>query len=273
MRVEQLNGGRGAGARVMIAVLCVMHGLLAARAWAGEAFLIPGVEFSKLSLEKGAWCRYRVADEALGVIDSSEIYIGVPESEKTEAGPAFWVEIESRPLHGSPQDGQILKLLVLERITSMGIGDSLGDYVLRLYNKSGGRPPQEEDPKGFERFSLVVATPDSSWVETPGVAIVTAGGRFGCTLKERQASDTREIKTGSVTLVRRGQDRFKVWFCDDVPVFRLAKCEIARMRETETVPPIPGIPASGRKESKTTAELVAFGFDAKPIMVLGAREE
>jgi hypothetical protein len=249
-------------------VLCVF----AVHAWGGEAFLIPGVEFSKLSLKKGAWCLYRVADEALGLVDSSEVYIGIPDTAMTDAGPAYWVEIQSRPMHGAPDEGQLLKLLVLERITSMGVGDSLGEYVLRLYNKSGAHPPQEEDPKGFERLSLVVPTADSSWVVTPEVAGDTPGGAFTCTLKERDAVDVKNISTGSVTLVRRARDNFKVWFCDEIPVFHLARCEIARVRETETIPPIAGIPASGTKNSKTTAELVAFGYDAKPMMPLGPQE-
>lgn len=266
-RLICVSGAKNAAAAWLL--LC----LLAVSARAGDAFLVPGVEFSHLSLSQGAWCRYRVADEALGIVDSSEIYIGIPDTAMTAAGPAYWVEIETRPLHGSPDDAQILKFLVLERITSMGVGDSLGDYVLRLYNKSGANPPQEEDPKSFERFSQVVSTPDSSWVVRPGVATDTAGRRLTCTLKERRAEETRRIDTGSVTLVRRSQDDFRVWFCDDVPIFRLAKCEIARVRDTETIPPIAGIPASGKKESKTTAELVAFGHDAVTLMPLDSEKK
>jgi hypothetical protein len=135
-----------------------------------------------------------------------------------------------------------------------------------LYNKSGSHPPQEEDPRRYKRFSLVVPTTDSSWVTTPDVPTVTAGGSFTCVKKERVVIDDREILTGKIKLIKKARDDFTVWFCDDIPVFRLARCRIVRVRETDTVPKIAGIPASGKKGSKTTAELVAFGFDAKPIL-------
>lgn len=234
-----------------------------------DGFLIPGVDFSKLDLKTGGWCRYRVADEALGLVDSSEIYIGVPGTEMTDQGLAFWVEIETRPSGAGPEDAQILKLLVLESITSFDVGDSLGEYVVRLYTKNGSQPVEQEEPKRFKRFSQVIPTTDSSWVVTPDVQTVTPRGNFMCVKKERVVVDDKEVPTGNITLIKKARDDFQVWFCDDVPVFRLAKCEIVRDRETETVPKIKGIPASGKKTSKTTAELVDFGWDAKAILSVG----
>jgi hypothetical protein len=252
--------------RILVVLIMLSAGLPARTSWADNSFLIPGVDFSKLVLKEGAWCRYRIADEALGLIDSSEIYVGVPSSEMTPEGPAYWVEIETRPVGAGAEEAQILKLLVLERIRSFAVGDSLVDYIVRLYNKSGTHPPQEEDPKEFKRFSLVIPTTDSSWVATPDVPTVTAGGEFTCIKKERVVVDDKEIPAGKVTLIKKARDEFKVWFCEDIPVFRLARCEIVRVRETDTVPKITGIPASGRKDSRTTAELVAFGYDAIPIL-------
>lgn len=77
-----------------------------------DGFLIPGVDFSKLILEEGAWCRYRIADEALGTVDSSEVYIGVPSREMTPQGQAYWVEIETRPVGASSDEAQVLKLQI-----------------------------------------------------------------------------------------------------------------------------------------------------------------
>ena len=269
------SGGPGKGlivkTRILVISILLFAGAPAGTSGAENSFLIPGVDFSKLVLEEGAWCRYRIADEALGLTDSSEIYVGVPSSEMTGEGPAFWVEIETRPLGAGTAEAQIMKLLVLERITSFAVGDSLGDYVVRLYNKSGTNPPREEDPKAFKRFSLVIPTTDSSWAATPDVPTVTAGGEFTCIKKERVVVDDKEVPTGNVTLIKKARDDFKVWFCDEIPVFRLARCEIVRVRETETVPAIKGIPASGRKDSRTTAELVAFGYDARPILPLEGR--
>jgi hypothetical protein len=253
---------------ILVVLIVMFAGVPAGTSRADSSFFIPGVDFSKLVLKEGAWCRYRIADEALGLIDSSEIYVGVPSSEMTPEGSAYWVEIETRPLGAGADEAQILKLLVLERIRSFNVGDSLGDYVVRLYNKSGTHPLQEEDPKEFKRFSLVIPTTDSSWVATPDVLTVTAAGDFACIKKERVVVDDKEVATGKIKLIKKARDDFKVWFCEDIPVFRLARCEIVRVRETETVPKITGIPASGRKTSRTTAELVAFGYDARSILLV-----
>jgi hypothetical protein len=233
-----------------------------------STFLIPGVDFSRLTLEKGAWCRYYVADEALGVVDSTEVYIGVTQREMTSHGDAFWVEIESRPRGGSSADADVLKMLVLEKIHSFAEGDSLGQYVVKLYNKSGIHPPQEEDPKQYKDFSLVIPTTDSTWSTTADVPMGTTAGEFSCTMKHRIVNNDKEVQTGDVRLIKTSRDDFTVWFSDDVPMFHLARCEINRVRRTDVRPRITGIPPSATKDSKTTAELVAFGFDAKPILEL-----
>jgi len=220
------SGGPGKGLIVktrILALSCVLlAGLLTGAPRADNSFFIPGVDFSKLVLEEGAWCRYRVADEALGLIDSSEIYVGVPSSEMTPDGLAFWVEVETRPAGAGTEEAQVLKLLVMEQIRRFSVGDSLGDYVVRLYNRSGTHPIREENPKESKRFSLVIPTTDSSWVATPDVPTVTAGGHFTCIKKERVVVDDKEVPTGNVKLIKRARDEFKVWFCDDIPVFRLA---------------------------------------------------
>lgn len=234
-----------------------------------ESFIVPGIDFARVSLEPGAWCRYVVVDEALGQVDTTDVYIGVPEREDSPYGPAYWVEIASH-LRGSGPDGrEVMRMLVTDDITGFADGDSLGRFVLKLYIKSGGNPPQEEDPKTYEDFSLVSPTPDSAWTTVDGVEAKTAAGGFICTRKDRTAHDDREFKTGSITLVKKARDDYSVWFCDDVPVFHLVRCEIDRVRSTETIPHIGGMPAAGDKTSRTAAELVEFGFDAEPLLSIG----
>ncbi|MEJ2722062.1 MAG: hypothetical protein P8181_13135, partial [bacterium] len=231
-----------------------------------DDFLVPGVDFSKLVLETGAWCRYLVVDEALEQTDSTEIYVAIPGKEKTAQGPAYWVELRSTPLDGDAGRAEVLKLLVLERITEFSEGDSFGEYVLKLYIKSGAGPVEERNPREYEEFSTIVPTADSSWVSVPGVPVSTAAGDFICTEKTRSVRTEQEIPTGKITLVKKVRDDYAVWFCGEVPVFRMVKCVIDRTRETDTVPHLAGIPASGKKHSKTAAELLEFGFDAKPIL-------
>ena len=250
------------------ALACLFQG--ARKGEAAENLLVPGAEFSQLVLEKGAWCRYVVVDEALGQVDSTEIYVGLPAVEATPRGRAFWIELLSRPVGGGEEEGQILKLLVLEGITGFSEGDSLGDYVLELYIKRGARPAEEKDPRSYEDFSLIVPTAESSWTTVDDVPAATAAGRFRCTKKTRTVENNQEIPTGKTKLIRRSRDDFAVWFCGDIPVFRLVKCEIERARETEIVPRMAGVPVGGKRQSRTTAELTGFGRDAKPILRVDA---
>lgn len=244
--------------------------LLAGPGETAESFLVPGADFSQLLVRKGAWCRYLVVDEALGEEDSTELYVGVPAAENTARGQAFWLELATRPLGSEAEEAQVLKLLVLETIKGFSEGDSLGDYVLRLYISKGGRPAEEKDPASYEDLSLVVPTSETAWTASEGVAVAVSGGRFTCTKKQRSVESEEDIPTGKLRLIRRSRDDFTVWFCDEVPVFRLVKCIIDRSRETETVPRIAGVPVSGEKRSRTTAELTGFGFDARPILKVGA---
>jgi len=131
----------------------------------------------------------------------------------------------------------------------------------------------EEDPSEREEFSTIVPTADSSWVTAPGVPVSTEGGHFACEKKTRSAQSDQEIPTGRVKLIKKARDDYTVWFCSELPVFRMAKCVIERSRETYTVPRLTGIPASGVKESRTAAELVAYGFDAKPILIVDSNNK
>ena len=247
-----------------MALLCAVAG----PALAGDQFVVPGVDFSNLSMREGAWCRYLVADEALGQIDTAEVYIGLPAREMTPEGPAFWVEIDSRPLGASSGEAEVLKLLVMERIRDFDEGDFLGEYVMRLYIRNGTHPVQEEDPRNYEGFSQVIPTTDSSWQSVADVSHGTPAGSFTCTRKSRTVNDDKTIQTGNVKLIKKATDDYTVWFSDEVPIFHMVKCVIERSRETKTVPRIAGIPASGSKYSKTTAELVDYGYDAQPILSL-----
>jgi hypothetical protein len=252
---------------LLVVVSLLGHSAIAATATRNQSdFLIPGADFSKLTFDVGAWCRYYVADEALGVVDSTEVYLGITGRENTPDGPACWVEMETGPRGGGLADARVLKMLVLERIRSFSEGDSLGEFVLKLYSRNGLDPPVEEDPHTFQDFSLVVPTMDSTWVMTPDVSVETIAGQFSGTMKHRLVNNDSEVQTGSVRLIRQSRDDFTAWFSNQVPIFHLARCEINRIRRTETRPKMTGIPPSTRKDSKTTAELVAYGFDAQPLL-------
>jgi hypothetical protein len=250
-------------------LVCLL--VAAGGAHAAESLLVPGADLSQLVLKKGAWCRYAVVDEALGQKDSTEVYVGVPAAESTPQGPAFWLELASRPLGAGDEEGQILKLLVLEAVTRFSEGDSLGDYVVKFYIKKGTRAVEEADPKTYEDFSLIVPTSESSWETIEEVPTTTRAGEFSCVKKTRVVEENKEIPTGRVKLIKKSRDDYTVWFDNSVPLFRLVKCVIERSRETVMVPRVAGIPVSGTQYSKTTAELTGFGSDAKPVLSVESR--
>jgi hypothetical protein len=241
--------------------------------WTGEGratenMLVPGADLSQLVVTEGAWCRYLVLDEALDQEDSTEVYVGLPSRAVTDGGPAFWLEISTKPLNAPESEAQVLKLLVLEAIREFSEGDSLGQYVLQLYIRKGERPAEKTDPATYEDLSLIVPTAESAWESRSGVSVEAAGQRLVCTEKSRTVEEVQEIPTGKVKLIKESRDDYRVWFCNDVPVFHLVKCVVERWRDTETVPRIPGIPVSGSKYSKTTAELTGYGYDAEPILTV-----
>lgn len=183
---------------------------------------------------------------------------------ETEAGDAYWVEVENRLL-GDGGSVDFMKLLVLGNIADFADGDSLGRYVLELYIKNGSHPPQREDPGELDDFSLAIPTTDS-WSATDGVMLNTPAGRFETTRKQRSVDESKRIPAGNVIIIKTARDDFSVWFTDDVPMFHMVKCEIRRFRNTDTEPRISGVPVAGGKDSRTTAELIGFGFDATPIL-------
>jgi hypothetical protein len=237
---------------------------------ASNDFIVPGVDFSHMALTSGAWCRYLIVDEALGQVDSTDVYIGLPSREITPRGPAVWVEIETRVRGGRDEGGELMKFLVLEDIVRSTEGDTLADYVLKLYIKKGFGSAAEEDPGKYENFSLIHTALDSSWTYEAEQPVRTPAGDFSCTMKTKVTCEEQHIPTGTVKIIKKVEDRMTVWSSDTVSIFHMVKCVIERSRETETVPRLRGIPVSGKKESRTTAELTGFGFDAKPVMLVGS---
>jgi hypothetical protein len=234
--------------------------------WANDSFLLPGLSLGEADFEVGAWCRYLVVDEVMGEIDSTTVYIAVTGREETEEGEAFWIELESGPFRAPAEELETAKALISARIKNLAPGDSLCHYVKRAYIRKGTGAIESTDPTSIERLSLSSPTSDSTWTLVRDVAIDTPYGRFLCERKHLSVEDNREIPMGNVKLIKHNRDEFDIWLSDEVPIFRLVRCEIGRLRDTKTVPGIPGIPDRGGEKSRTTAELIGYGSDARPLM-------
>jgi hypothetical protein len=234
--------------------------------YGGDSFLLPGVVFSDAEFTVGSWCRYLVVDELLGEQDSTIVYMAVTGQTETPEGEFFWFEIKTGPTHALPREQEVVKALISYKIKGLTPGDSLCHYVSRLYIRKGTGPVEQADPADLERLTSSNPTSDSDWKLTPGVNTDVPGGRFVCAYKTRTVLDRRDIPMGRTTLVKNDTDRYEVWFSDDIPIFRLAKCVIERVRDSKTVPAIPGIPDKGREVTRSTVELTAFGRDAESIL-------
>lgn len=232
----------------------------------GDGFLIPGVALSDAEFEIGAWCRYLVVDEIMGVRDSTVVTIAVTGQTRRNGVVAWWLELESGPSGGSAAERDVASALISSKIKTLAPGDSLVQYISELYIKRGNGAVEPADPADLEQLSLSNPTADSDWVLTPDETLDTPHGQFTCDHKHLVVDGRKEIDMGRVKLLKNDVDVFDVWLCDDVPIFRVVRCVIDRVRESKTVPSVPGIPNKEREESRTTIELIGSGFDAKPMI-------
>lgn len=252
------------GTALVAAALVIFALPPAVRADQPGTLLLPGIDIRDADFTVGNWCRYVVIDEAMGETDSSEVYIAVVAREP--GCDAWWLEIENG-LAGAPaSERDVARFLVDGSVRDMAVGDSLYHHVSRLYIKRGRGPVEEGDPRDLTRLTIVNPTSESDWIVTRDVVVSTPAGRMKGEMRHFENVVAREIPAGNVKIVQRNVDRVKVWRSPEVPVFHLARCEIERVRETRTVPPVRGIPDAGPRESRTTSVLVAFGQGAKPLL-------
>ncbi len=228
--------------------------------------LLPGIDIRTIDFQVGAWCRYVVVDEAMGVLDSSAVYIAVVGREKTPRGAAYWLEIESGPLRSKPADRDLARALVDEGVKTMAAGDSLYRYVSRYYIRRGRGPVEPGDAHDLKRLTIVTPTSDRDWVVTPQTKISTPAGELACESRRFEKTESNEVPSGRVKIVQRRTDRVEVWTSSAVPVFHLARCVVERERESKTIPAVRGIPDSAPRRSRTTSVVVAHGKGAKPLV-------
>jgi hypothetical protein len=236
--------------------------IVAVPAVCGDGFLIPGVALSDAVFEVGAWCRYLVVDEVMGVKDTTVVYLAVTGAVESDGSPAWWLELESTPKGSPPDRRELAKALISSKVKNVAPGDSLVQFVTELYVKKGSGAVEQADPSGLKQLTLSNPTPDSEWTIKSGSTIDTPNGSFVCDHKHLAVTDDREIDMGRVTLVKNDTDVFDVWLSDDVPIFRVVRCDIERVRDSRTVPQVPGIPDIEREQSRTTVELISYGKDA-----------
>ncbi len=248
------------------ALLAMAAGPGPARAADAGSVLLPGIDIRSVNFEVGGWCRYIVIDEAMGVLDSSEVYIAVVGREKTPRGPAYWLEIESGPVKSDRAERDVARALVDERVQTMADGDSLYRYVSRYYLKKGRGPVEPGDVHDLKKLTIVSPTSDRDWVVTPQTTVSTPAGTFACETRRFEKTESNETVSGRVKIVLRRTDRVEVSTSPKVPVFHLAKCVVERERESKTIPTVRGIPESGPRRSRTTSVLVANGKGAKPLI-------
>jgi hypothetical protein len=250
----------------LAALLVLLFAGRSARAADAESLLLPGIDMRSIQFTVGAWCRYRVIDEAMGQSDTSTVYLAVVGREKTKTGTAYWLEVESIPPGGGKADRDVARALVDERIQSMGAGDSLHTYITRYYTRKGNGQVEEGDPRQLRRLSMASPASPADWKSAPNQPVTTPAGTFVCERRSFASSESRDIPSGRVILKQKRSDRVEVFTSPSVPVFHLVKSEVERTRESRTVPPVRGIPEAGPKTSRTTSLLVAHGTGARSLV-------
>jgi len=242
------------------------NGAHPARAAQAESFLLPGIDMRSIEFKVGAWCRYRVLDEALGETDTTIVYLAVVGSEPTKTGRAYWLEVESTVPGRGDSGRDAARALVDERIHAMAAGDSLHEYVSRFYTMKGHEKPQPGDVADLRKLTLVSPSSPSDWKTETGQPVETPAGKFVCEHRVFDRTESRDVPTGGIVLKQKNTDHVEIFTSPAVPLFHLVKSEIDRTREARTVPAIQGIPATGPRRSRTTSVLIAHGRDAKSIV-------
>lgn len=250
----------------ILAGLAVLLISTAPRAQDAESILLPGIDIRKVDLTVGAWCRYRVVDVAMGEADSSEVYVAITGHQGHPPDDTFWLDVESAPVGTPAEDRDRVRALIDGSIRSMADEDSLYRYVRRIYIKRGRHPVEEGDPRDLNRLTIVTPTSKDDWIVTPQVRLTTPAGPYTCESRRFESDTTRRVPAGRVTIVQKRVDRVQVWISPAVPVFHLVRSEIDRIRDSETEPPMRGIPTGGKRESRTTSTLIASGKDARPLL-------
>jgi hypothetical protein len=230
----------------------------------GDSFLIPGVALRDADFTVGMWCRYLVVDEIMGERDSTTVRMAVTGTVPGENGESYWFEIESGPIGAPPRDRSTVVALISHKIKRLSPKDSIGHYVSNMYIKRGTDVPEPADAAELERLALADPASDPDWKLTPDVIVETADRRFSCDHRQLTVEDDREIPMGRFTLVKSDTDVYHVWLCDEVPVLRLVKCVIERVRNSRTRPAVPGIPDKENEQSRTTVDLIDYGTGATP---------
>ena len=236
------------------------------RAAETESLLLPGIDMRSIEFKVGAWCRYRVIDDAMGQTDTSTVYLAVVGQEKTAKGTAYWLEVENIAPGAKKSEHDVARALVDEGIQGMAAGDSLHAYISRFYTRKGNGPVEKGDPRQLRRLSMASPASSSDWKTEPNQNVQTPAGTFVCERRSFVATEARDIPSGRVILKQKRSDRVQVLTSPSVPIFHLVRSEIERTRESKTVPPVRGIPEAGPKTSRTTSLLVAHGTGAKPMI-------
>jgi hypothetical protein len=242
--------------------------MVTAPAWASEteSFLLPGIDMRSIEFNVGAWCRYRVVDEAMGEKDTTTVYLAVVGREKTATGTAYWLEVESSVTNAEGAERDVARALVDDRIRSMAEGDSLYHYISRFYTMKSHESPEQGNPADLRRLTMVSPASKADWKSESNRPVETPAGKFTCEYRTFERSESRDIPNGRVVLKQKRSDRVEVYTSASVPLFHLVKSEIDRTRESHTVPPIKGIPDAGPRQSQTTSILIAHGTGAKPMI-------
>jgi hypothetical protein len=244
----------------------LIAGPAVSRAAETESLLLPGIDMRAIAFEVGAWCRYRVIDEAMGQADTSTVYIAVVGRETSDAGGAYWLEVATIA-PGETESGQdVARALVDERIKTIAPGDSLHHFISRYYTRKGDGPVEEGDPKQLRRLSMASPASAADWKIQSERSVQVPAGTFVCEQRSFESTESRDIPSGRVILKQKRSDRVIVFTSPKVPVFHLVKSEIERTRESRTAPQVRGIPEAGPKTSRTTSLLVAHGTGAEPLI-------
>jgi len=216
---------------------------------------VPSLFFSRFHPSLGAWSRYSMVEESMGVADTTDLYLSLPARE-TRGGILYYrVEMLKRP-RGRP--GAPLAAYLLVRAGEDYRHAPPSSYVKEMVVREADGSVSKVDLRELEDGS---GSPEMRWEET-GVESLRVGRRvIPCRVERGSGHSRKVVPVGSATLVEESQAEGRIWWSEDIPLFGTVRCTLELRTRSHLDPPLPGVPVSKPKVYRITVELLDFGSE------------
>ncbi len=221
-------------------------------------FLIPGLDFSRVSFKRGAAIEYLVISEAYGVRDSSKVRMSVLRSNDD----LVKLEIISSAWSSRSEEALFLRILFSDSLKEAESEEELYSFIISVEVRKGDEPfrkATEEEIKDFELGDLFLKSGEAEREELENELVSTPAGDFHCEVYRHRREKMERVNLGGNDALRLERETSFLYLSGEVPISGLVRSETARESRTEL--DIPGIPDGTSRSKKTYLESILIDFE------------